>query len=64
MLKATIASMTANRETKDSDLFVFVDGPRTNKEGEAEKVNQVMAFVETVSGFKSVTYFFSETNKG
>ena len=37
-LKNTIASLLRNEEAKDSDLFVFVDGPREGKVGEQEKV--------------------------
>ena len=38
-LKNTIASLLRNEEAKDSDLFVFVDGPREGKVGEVEKVD-------------------------
>ena len=37
-LKNTIASLLRNEEAKDSDLFVFVDGPREGKVEEKEKV--------------------------
>lgn len=63
-LKSTIASLLKNREAKKSDLFVFVDGPRHNKEGEAEKVLSVQEYVKTITGFKSVNYRFSDSNKG
>ena len=41
-LKNTIASLLRNKEAKDSDLFVFVDGPRERKMGEKEKVEKVL----------------------
>lgn len=63
-LKATVASVLRNTEATESDLYVFVDGARPNKEGEAEKVKAVQEYVKTISGFKSVHFTFSETNKG
>lgn len=63
-LKNTIGSLLKNEEAKDSDLFVFVDGPRPQKEGEAEKVRAVQDYVKSIKGFKNVSYTFSESNKG
>ena len=63
-LMATVASVLRNTEAAESDLFVFVDGARSNKEGEEEKVKAVQEFVKTITGFKTVNYAFSEKNKG
>ena len=63
-LKRCVASLLQNSEAAESDLIVFVDGPRTTKEGEAEKVKAVREYVKTITGFKSVTYHFSEKNRG
>ena len=63
-LKNTIASLLRNEEAKDSDLFVFVDGPREGKVGEKEKVEEVREYVKSIKGFKSILYTFSENNKG
>lgn len=63
-LKNTIASLLRNEEAKDSDLFVFVDGPRDGKVGEKEKVKKVREYVKSIKGFKSLHYTFSEKNKG
>lgn len=62
-LKQTVASVLRNAEAADSDLYVFVDGARPNKEGEKEKVQAVQKFVKTISGFKSVHYTFADQNK-
>lgn len=62
-LKRCVASLATNSEAAYTDLIVFVDGPRENKEGEAEKVEAVREYVKSISGFKSLTYHFSETNK-
>ena len=63
-LKNTIDSLLQNEEAKLSDLFVFVDGPRENRQGEKEKVKAVQEYVMTINGFKSTKHFFSEHNKG
>lgn len=63
-LKNTIASLLRNEEAKDSDLFVFVDGPREEKVGEKEKVEVVREYVKSITGFKSLHYTFAENNKG
>ena len=63
-LQNTIESLKKNKEAKDSELFVFVDGPRLNKDGEKEQVSAVQEYVKTITGFKSINYKFSKTNKG
>lgn len=63
-LKNTINSLLQNTESADSDLFVFVDGPRKQKVGEADKVAAVQEYVRQIKGFKSVTYTFAEANNG
>lgn len=63
-LKNTIQSLLQNEEAKDSDLYIFVDGARTNKLGESEKVHAVQMYAKSIQGFKSIHYSFSEKNKG
>lgn len=63
-LRNTISSLYRNEEAKYSDLFVFVDGPREEKVGEKEKVEEVRNFVKSITGFKSLHYTFSEKNRG
>lgn len=63
-LKRCVASLLKNSEAADSDLIVYVDGARPNKEGEDEKVEAVKQFVSGISGFKSLETHFSEQNKG
>ena len=62
-LKACVAALQKNTEALDSDLVVWVDGPRPDKNGEKEKVDSVRNYVRTISGFRSVTYHFSVENK-
>lgn len=63
-LKRTVDSLLTNAEARDSDLYVFVDGPRRDKEGEVDKVNSVREYVKSIKGFKSLSLRFSEQNKG
>lgn len=63
-LKACVASLLCNTEAEETDLIVFVDGPRANKDGEAEKVEAVRLFAESITGFKSLETHFSDSNKG
>ena len=63
-VKNTVASLQRNPESKDSDLYIFVDGPRIGRKDEEDKVNEVRNFVKNISGFKSLHYSFSERNRG
>lgn len=63
-LMACVNSLLLNAEAAESDLIVFVDGPRASKEGEAEKVVAVRKFVSGIKGFKSIETHFSDTNRG
>jgi len=63
-LKDCVASLLRNTEVAETDLIVYVDGPRANKEGETEKVEAVRQFVQDITGFKSIETHFSEANKG
>ncbi|MBR4713400.1 MAG: glycosyl transferase [Paludibacteraceae bacterium] len=63
-LQATIRSLLSNAESSESDLYVYVDGPRQSKVGEAEKVEAVRTYVKSIQGFRSVFYQFSDHNKG
>ena len=62
-LRRCVVSLAANSEAAETDLIVYVDGPRPQKQGEAAKVEAVREYVKTITGFKSLTYHFSEENK-
>lgn len=64
LLKATLDSLAQNPLAENSDLFIFIDGPRENRPGEKEKVQHVKKIAEAASGFKRVTIKASEQNKG
>lgn len=63
-LKSCVVSLLANKQASETDLIVFVDGPRETKEGEAKKVEAVRQFVSNIVGFKKVEKHFSGVNKG
>jgi glycosyltransferase involved in cell wall biosynthesis len=63
-LKKTINSLLSNPESKESDLFVFVDGPRADKTSDNDKVQAVRDIVTSITGFNKVVYTFSKINKG
>ena len=64
VLKACIDSLLSNSEVSESDLIVYVDGPREGRGGEKKMVDDVREFVKNIIGFKSLTYQFSNINKG
>jgi hypothetical protein len=61
-LMSLIASLNRCLEADYTDLFIFSDGPKNDSD--IEKIVQVRDYIKQINGFKSVTYFFSETNKG
>lgn len=60
--KLTLDSIKKNELSKQSELFIFSDGAKN--EGDKEKVEEVRKLISGVSGFKNVTIFKSEKNKG
>ena len=58
-LKKTIYSLQNNTLANESDMFVFIDGP---KPGDEEAVLAVVEFAQSISGFKSVTIKQREEN--
>lgn len=57
-----LESLIQNAEAKDSDLFIFSDGPKNDKAVEGVKANR--EYIHTVTGFKSVTIIEREKNWG
>ena len=63
-LMRCVASLLSNSEAADTDLIVYVDGARSQKEGEAEIVKNVQDYVSKIKGFKSIETHFSTENHG
>jgi hypothetical protein len=60
--KQTILALQQNYLAKETELYVFSDGPKN--EDAREKVLGVRKFLQTIKGFKKVTVYQSQTNKG
>jgi hypothetical protein len=58
----TVDALKKNYLASDSDIFIFSDGAK-NENGK-NKVEEVRQYLKTINGFKSVTIFQSENNKG
>lgn len=57
-----LESLKQNAESRDSDLYIFSDGPKKEKAAEGVKANR--EYIHTVTGFKSVTIIEREKNWG
>jgi hypothetical protein len=62
LTKLTVESLLKNREAPDSDLIIYSDAPKTEKD--RKPVDEVRSFLKTISGFKSVTVNEGSANKG
>lgn len=51
-----------NTLASESELYVYSDGPKHGRE--AEVVNEVREYISRITGFKNVTVFESQQNKG
>jgi len=61
-LSKTIEALKNNYLATESELFVFVDGPK--RAADISKVEQVRGIVQKASGFKKIHLFLSQQNKG
>jgi len=60
--RQTVEALQKNGLAKDSDLFIFSDGPK--KEADKEKVKEVQDYIQTIFGFKSITVTKRSENLG
>ncbi|WP_299435583.1 glycosyltransferase [uncultured Maribacter sp.] len=61
-LKETVDALKKNFLAKESDLFIFSDGAKNDKD--AQKINHVRSYLKTINGFKSINIHESPKNKG
>lgn len=61
-LKKTIEALAANELADQSNLYIFSDGPKSQKDQKA--IQEVRAYLKTVEGFKNINIKASEVNKG
>lgn len=60
--RQAVESLLLNAEAKDSDIFIFSDGPKT--EAKIAGVEENRRYIHTITGFKSVTIIERERNWG
>ena len=60
--KQTVETLKKNEEAKDSNLFIFSDGPK-NKKAKSE-VEKLREYIKTIDGFKRITIIEREKNYG
>lgn len=61
-LKQTVEALQQNHLARQSDLYIFSDGPKSGSD--APQIEKIRSFLGTVDGFKSVNIESSEKNKG
>jgi len=63
--KQTLEALAANTLARDSDLFIYADGPKENAAPEQlEKIRQTRELARSQNWCKNVTVIESEKNKG
>lgn len=61
-LQQTVKSLQMNTLASESELYIYSDGPKHVQE--TEVVNEVRDYISRITGFKNVTIFESQENKG
>lgn len=60
--RLTVEALKRNELAKESDLFIYSDGPHNSQT--AEKVDEVRDYIKNIDGFKHLTIIKRETNFG
>ncbi|WP_332367823.1 hypothetical protein [Spirosoma telluris] len=63
-LQQTLTALQANYLADQSDLYVFVDGPRPGRTEELAKVEAVREVVDKLTGFRRIHRVYREQNTG
>jgi hypothetical protein len=61
-LKLTINALLKNNLVSDSDLIIYSDGPKSFND--IEIIDKIRLYLNSISGFKSITLNYSEINLG
>jgi glycosyltransferase involved in cell wall biosynthesis len=61
-LRVAIESLANNELSESSDLYVFVDGPKSTKD--TSLIQDVVGLIKSANGFKSINLYNSEKNLG
>lgn len=63
--RLTVEALLKNPESAASDLTVFADGPKASASpAEISRVRDTRAYLETITGFKSVNLILRDQNRG
>lgn len=62
LLQRCLTALLNNVESSASDLYIFIDGPKSQED--APYVDTTLKIAESVTGFKSVTVINQESNLG
>ena len=61
-LMQTVSSLKNNFLAEDSDLFIYIDGPKNDVQRELQK--PIISYLNDLCGFKTITIKTSVHNKG
>lgn len=61
-LKITLNSLLKNPLSKDTNLYIFSDGPKDERD--TEGVSEVRRLLDSITGFKTIARNYQETNMG
>lgn len=61
-LKQTIKALQRNYLATESELYIFSDGPKDEKD--SSKILEVRKIIQTISGFRIINVFQSDVNRG
>lgn len=63
--KEVVNSLILNDLAKDSEIFIYADGPKDNaSDDQIQNILSVRKFIKTIAGFKSVNVIEQQRNKG
>lgn len=60
--RQTVEALQKNELAEESELFIFSDGPKTERD--VEKVKEVRNYIKSIDGFKKITVIEREKNWG
>jgi len=60
--RQTIETLMKNELAQESEMFVFSDGPKTEKD--ESKVKEVREYLKTIKGFKNIEIIERDKNRG
>lgn len=61
-LQQTITSLTNNYQAKESEIYIFSDGPRNKTDN--KKVEEIRTYISTLNGFKKINFILRPGHLG